>query len=72
MFYQINGILFIAFNFVSCDLLKFDWLEMLNSHQNFSSNILSFRMTVVSAETSKNEAVLNKTWISTNSLYFIT
>ena len=49
-----NCISFIDFNFVACDFLKFDKCEMLNGHVNFSFNILSLRMTVVSVETLEN------------------
>lgn len=48
-----NGILFIEFNPVASNFLKFemkDWFEMLNSSVNFAFNSLSFRMTAVSVE----------------------
>ena len=32
-----NGILFIDFNLVACDFLKFDWFKMLNGYQIFHS-----------------------------------
>ena len=56
-----NGILFIAFNLVACDFLKFDWCKMLNSYVNFSFIILSLRMTVASVEMLEIEDGLNKT-----------
>ena len=49
-----NGILFIDFNLVACDFLKFDWCKMLNGYADFSFNIFSLRMTVVSVETLEN------------------
>ena len=65
-----NGILFIDFNLVACDFLKFDWCKMLNGYVDFSFNIFSLRMTVVSVETLKIEDDLNKTWITSNSCIF--
>ena len=47
----INKWYFIHFNFVACDFLKFDWCKMLNGYVNFSFDILSLKMTVVSVET---------------------
>ena len=61
-----NGILFIDFNLAACDFLKFDRCEMVNGY------ILSLRMTIVSVERWKIDDGLNKTWITSNSLYFIT
>ena len=52
--YQMNGILLIDFNLVACDFLKFDWCKMLNGCVDFSFNIFSLRMTVVSVETLEN------------------
>ena len=49
-----NGILFIDFNLVVCDFLKFDWYKMLNDYADFSFKILSVRMTVESVETLEN------------------
>ena len=49
-----NDILFIDFNLAACDFLKFDWCKMLNGYLDFSFNILSLRMTVVSVETLEN------------------
>ena len=49
-----NGILFIDFNPVEYDFLKFDWYKMLNGCVDFSFNIFSLRMTVVSVETLEN------------------
>ena len=46
-----NGILFIDFNLVACDFLKFDWCKMLNGYVDFSFKIFSLRMTVVSVKT---------------------
>ena len=54
LFYQINGILFIDFNLVACDFLKFDWCKMLNSHVNVLFNISPLRMTVASVEKLEN------------------
>ena len=34
-----NGILFIDFNLVACDFLKFDRCKMLNGYPDFSFNI---------------------------------
>ena len=34
-----NGILFIDFNLVACDFLKYDWYKMLNGNVDFSFNI---------------------------------
>ena len=48
-----NGILFIDFNLVACDFIKFDWCKMLNGYVAYSFNI-SLRMTVVSVETLEN------------------
>ena len=58
-----NGILFIDFNLVACDFLKFDWCKMLNGHVNFLFNI-SLRMTVVLVKHYKIEDGLSKTWIT--------
>ena len=41
------GILFIDFNLVACDFLKFDLCKMLNGYVDFSFNSFSLRMTVV-------------------------
>ena len=49
-----NGILFIDFNLVACDFLKFDWCKMLNGYVDFSFNVFSSRMTVVSVKTVEN------------------
>ena len=49
-----NGILLIDFNLVACDFLKFDWCKMLNGYVDFSFNIFSLKMTVVSVETLEN------------------
>ena len=49
-----NGILFIDFNLVACDFPKFDWYKMLNGYVDFSFNIFSLRMTVVSVERLEN------------------
>ena len=65
-----NGILFIDFNLVACDFLKFDWCKMLNGYVDFSFNFFSLRMTVVSVEALKTEDDLNKTWITSNSCIF--
>ena len=55
-FVQWNGMvyLFIDFNLVACDFLKFDWCKMLNGYVYFSFNIFSLRMTVESVETLEN------------------
>ena len=42
------------FNLVACDFLKFDWCKMLNGYVDFSFNIFSLRMAVVSVETLEN------------------
>ena len=39
---------------VACDFLKFYWCKMLNGCVDFSFNIFSLRMTVVSVETLEN------------------
>ena len=78
-----NDILFIDFNLVACVFLKFGWCKMLNGCVDFSFNIFSLRMTVVSVETLENwrwflyqlkrwkiEDGLNKTWITSNSRIF--
>ena len=39
---------------VACDFLKFDWCKMLNGYVDFSFNIFSLRMTVLSVETMEN------------------
>ena len=49
-----NGILFIGFNLVAFDFLKFDLCKMLNDCVDFSFNISSLRMTVLSVETLEN------------------
>ena len=49
-----NGTLFIGFKVVACDFLKFEWCKMLNGYVDFSFNIVSLRMTVVSVETLEN------------------
>ena len=49
-----NGILFIDFNLAACDFLKYEWFKMLNGCVDFSFNIFSLRMTVVSLETLEN------------------
>ena len=54
LFYQMNGILFIDFNLAAYVFLKFDWCKMLNVYVDFSFNIFTFRMTVVSVETLEN------------------
>ena len=46
-----NGISFIYLNLAACDFFKPDWCKMLNGYINFTFNILSLRMTVVSIET---------------------
>ena len=40
--------------FFLSDFLKFDWYKMLNGYVDFSFNIFSLRMTVVSVETLEN------------------
>ena len=54
LFHQMNGILFTDFNLAAYDFLKFDWYKMLNVYVDFSFNIFTFRMTVVSVETLEN------------------
>ena len=49
-----KGISFIDFNLIASDFLKFDWCEMLNGYVDFSFNIFSLRMAVVSVETLEN------------------
>ena len=49
-----NGILFTDFNLVARNFLKFDWCKMLNDYVDFSLNILSLRITVLSVETLEN------------------
>ena len=61
-----NGILFIDFNIVACDFLKFDWCKMLNGCVDFSFNIFSLRMTVHQSKLWKTEDDLDKTWITPN------
>ena len=63
-----NGILLID---VTCDFLKFDRCKMLNGYVDFTFKILSFRMTVAQSKHWKIEDDLNKTWITSNSLYFL-
>ena len=53
-----NGILFIDFKLVACDFLKFDWCKMLNGYADFSFNIFSLRMTVVSVKTLQKSSVV--------------
>ena len=67
-----SGILFIAFNLVVCDFLKFYWWKMLHSYANFSFIILSLRMTAASVEMLEIEDGLNKTWIKSKFFCFVT
>ena len=60
-----NGILFLDFNLVACDFLKFDWWRMLNVYVDFLFNIFSLRMTV-HLKSLNVEYGLNKTWINSN------
>ena len=46
--------LFINFNLVAYDFLKFDWCKMLNGYPDFSFNIFSLRITFASVETLVN------------------
>ena len=48
-----NGLLFMDFNFVACNFLKFDWCKMFNGYVDFSCNI-SLRITFVSVKTLEN------------------
>lgn len=45
-----NGTLFIDFNLAACDFFKLDLCKVLNSYTNFSFNILSLTINVVSIE----------------------
>ena len=49
-----SDLLFIDFNFVACNFLKFNWCEMFNGYVDFSYNIFSLRITFVSVETLEN------------------
>ena len=49
-----NGVLFIDFNVVAYDFLKFDLCKTVNSDVEFLFNIFSLRMTVGSVETLEN------------------
>ena len=48
-----NVILFMCYNLVACDFPSFHSLEVLKSYAIFSFNILSLKITVVSAKTLK-------------------
>ena len=49
-----NGILFIVFNLVACGFRKFDWCKVLNGYVDFSFDVFSLRMTVVSSKSLEN------------------
>ena len=49
-----NGVLFIDFNLVACDFLKFDWSKMLHGDANYG-HIRSFIRRQTSGTSSGNE-----------------
>ena len=54
LFYQINSILLIDFNLVTCFFFKFVWFKMFNGYVDVTFNMLSLRMTFVLVQTLEN------------------